>query len=487
MFLLLLLQSQGIASDDIRTKKDKKYIEIVTTFADSLLALAIDQYGPRKTAMWASVINLKDLSVPIRNVAPTKGVRPHDRALGGSNYYHDVMTMKAFDALSEITGDSKYKKATAAYSKDFLTYAQNPNTGLMGWGEHLYYDFYRDTVSISESKLFDQKYFFGYPHELLAWTPPWSRLWNEDASKTQRAIEGLLWHFQGPDTKTYLFNRHAHWNIAEHQKTVMPWIKHSVLFAYSFAFLYQQTGDVLWKKRAIDTSLLYWNLREYDTDLVFNCFFHATEKDAGKMPDMGSSGLYAYWMYKTAELLEDESLKGIAKRVIQAYADYGYNNEGGFFYSELNLDGTPAKGATKANAWKIGYGTSSLFSYARASAYLASKEEGDTFLKIAIDCEKQIPYSPLPEQFTAFNLGEAINFYMDLYELTDKKYYLDEARKYVDIGIEKFYKNGLFSRQTDDNYYEAKLGIGDLVTGILRLGMEDAGLQKESTRLDFSY
>ncbi|MEQ9286374.1 MAG: hypothetical protein RIG77_05670 [Cyclobacteriaceae bacterium] len=484
---LFLSQVRGKATDHHKDKEGSKYIGIVKTFADSLLSLATDRYGTRKTAMWASVINLNSLSVPIRNVQPTKGVRPHDRAVGGSNYYHDVMTMKAFDALSEITGNPKYKEAVAAYSKDFLSFAQNPDTGLMGWGEHLYYDFYRDTVSISESKLFDQKYFFGYPHEFLAWTPPWERLWSEDASRTQRAIEGVMWHFQGPDTKTYLFNRHANWNITEHQKIVMPWIKHSVLFAYSFAFLYRQTGNELWKKRAFDTSLLYWNLRDYETDLVFNCFYHATEQDAGKLPDMGSSGLYAYWMYKTAELLEDENLKDTAKRVIQAYADYGYNEREGFFYSELNLDGTPAKGADKANAWKIGYGSSSLFSYARAAAYLASKEDGDAFVKIAINCEKQIPGSPLPEQFTAFNLGEAINFYMDLYDLTGKKYYLGEARKYVDTGIERFYKNGLFSRQTHDDYYEAKLGIGDLVTGILRLGIVDAGLAKKLNKPDFSY
>lgn len=102
--------------------------------------------------MWASVVDLTSLSVPIRGGPPTKGVRPDDRAFGGSNYYHDVMTMKVLEALSATTGNSIYQRAVDDYSRDFLRYTQSATTGLLGWGEHLYYDFYRDTVSISESR-----------------------------------------------------------------------------------------------------------------------------------------------------------------------------------------------------------------------------------------------------------------------------------------------------------------------------------------------
>lgn len=487
LFIICIAIGQLKGKTDSEPSTDNKYLQIVQTFADSLLAVGIDHYGPRPTAMWASVIDLRDMSVPIRNVPPTKGVRPHDRALGGSNYYHDVMTMKVFEALSQITQDPKYEIAVEYYSKDLLTYTQNPKTGLLGWGEHLYYHFYRDTVTISESKLFEQKYLFGYPHEFLAWTPSWERLWKIDALRTQKAIEGVMWHFQGPDTKAFLFNRHAHWNNPTHQNVIMPWIKHSVLFAYSFAFLYQKTGEEIWKKRAQDCALLYWNNREYETDLVFNCFFHATERNAGKKPSISSVGLYAYWMYKTAEILEDNKLKNIAKTIMLAYAKYGWNEEEGYFYKEVNLDGTPVENPEKATAWKIGYGSSSLFSYGRAATYLASVENNEDFLNLAIECEKQIPGTPLPQQFTALNIGEVINFYVDLYELTNKKYYLQEAKKYADLGIEKFHQKGLFARQTDDHYYEAKLGIGDLVSGIFRVGMIEAGKEQELSKFDFSF
>ncbi len=487
LFMAIVISQQLYAAGNLSKLKTNKYINIVQTFADTLLSVATDHYGPINTSMWASVIDLNNMSVPIRGIAPTKGVRESDRALGGSNYYHDVMTMKVMDVLSDITGDDKYTKAVDAYSTDFLKLSQHPETGLLGWGEHLYYHFYRDTVTTSESKLYDIRYTFGFPHEFLAWTPPWYRLWNADAASTQKAIEGVMWHFQGPDTKTYLFNRHASWNKAQYQNVVMPWIKHTVLFSYSFAYLYQKTGDELWKKRAQEIALLYWNNRDYTTNLVFNCFYHATEQDAGKLPDIGSTGMYAYWMYKTAVELDDDKMKGIAKTLMTSYDKYGFNESENYYYNELNLDGTPPEGAHQANAWKIGYGSSSLFAYGRAATYLASQNEGDEFLEIAIKCEKEVPGSPLPDNFTAFNLGEAIGFYMDLYDLTKDKYYQTEAKKYADMGIEHMYKKGLFARETDDDVYEAKLGTGDLVLGILRLGMAESGMKKEFAKFDFSY
>lgn len=487
LILTIVSGLQLFSQSQAREPNDNKYLVAVTTFADRLLEVGTDQYGSRNTAMWASVIDLENQSVPPRNVPGTPGVRSYDRAVGGSNYYHDVMTMKVFEALSEVTGDKKYVEAVNAYSKDFLNLTQNPETGLLGWGEHLYYDFYRDTVSIAESRIFDQREFFKMPHELIAWTPPWKRLWAIDAQRTNKAIEGIMWHFNGPDTQTYLFNRHAVWNKAERQIDVMPWIKHTVLFAYSFAFLHNETGDLLWKKRAKDIAYLYWNLRDHDTNLVFNCLYHPQIVTHAKLPGIGPTGNYAYWMYKTAEMLKDDEMKGIAKGLLLAYDKYGWNAEDSFYYDSLNLDGTLLPEAEKALVWKNEYGTSSIFSYGRAVNLIAKDNKDQELLDIAIKCEKQVPLNQLPKVYTAQNLGEAINFYIDLFELTKNKYYLGEAKKYADYGLAGFVKNGLLTRLLGDQYYEAKIGIGDLLTGFFRLGMIDEGKQKQLQKFDLTY
>jgi len=463
-FLLTILSHTLLAQNG----KDN-YLQSVQDFANTLLEQGTDQYGPLKTPMWAGVIDTRDLSVPIRGVPPTKGVRPHDRAVGGANYYHDVLTLKVFDQLSEVTGDSKYKDAAAAYSKTFLERTQNPKTGLLGWGEHLYYNFYTDTVSIAESRILDQRPYFLMPHELIAWTPPWERLWNADEEGVQKAIDGLQYHFNGPDPQTYLFNRHAAWNKTQYQQVIMPWIKHSALYAYSYGFLYNKTGDEQWKVKSRLIGTLYWNLRDYRTDLVFGCFYHATERDAGKNAELSGTLLYAYWLYKAGELCESDDMKSFAITLLEAYDKYGWNEEEKKYYNNLNLDGSLPENPKWATPWKIGYGSSSLLALGRVASYIAEREQSESMTRMAERAMSIANNEPLLDIYTAQNLGEAINANLDVYELTQDQKYMDEAARYADEAIEHLWNNGLFVRQKNDPYYESKLGTGDLLSGLFRL------------------
>ncbi len=76
---------------------------------------------------------------------------------------------------------------------------------------------------------------------------------------------------------------------------------------------------------------------------------------------------------------------------------------------------------------------------------------------------------PIPEIYNDQNLGEAIHAYLEGYELTRNKKHLDQARRYADMATKFLWKDGLFVRQKGDPYYEAKLGTGDLVSGLLKL------------------
>ena len=53
--------------------------------------------------------------------------------------------------------------------------------------------------------------------------------------------------------------------------------------------------------------------------------------------------------------------------------------------------------------------------------------------------------------------------------------------------ISNFLKKQLLTRQTNDRYYEAKLGIGDLLTGFFRIGMIEEGKEKQLSIFDFSH
>ena len=483
---LTLLISLSFSLPSPAQSPSKDYRHYVQTFADTLLSIGLDRYGPYPTAMWASVIDTRDRSVPIRGVPPTTGVRPHDRAVGGSNYYHDVLSLTVFDQLSELTGDDRYRQAARDYSQDFLEHTQHPQTGLLGWGEHLYYNFYTDTVSIAEDRLLDLRPYFRMPHELIAWTPPWQRLWAIDSARIRRAIEGLKYHFNGPDVQTHLFNRHAIWNATEFQQEIMPWIKHAALYAYSFGFLYQQTVQEAWKEKSWQIGTLYWNLRDHRTDLVFGCLFHSSEPGAGKNASLSNTALYTYWLYKAGEMIGSEDMKQQAITLLMAYDKYGWNQAEQQYYRELDLDGTPPQEAPWATPWKLGYGSSSLLSLARVTAYIAPQDSSGVMRKIAEKSLAVANNQPLPEVYSAQNLGEALNANVDLYELTGERQYLTHARRYADTATEHLWRNGLFVRQKDDPYYEAKLGVGDLLSGLLRLHLA-LNDQKTEASVDWSF
>ena len=467
-----------------QAKRD--YLYYVQTFADTLLATELDKYGPAATAMWPAVIDARDRTVPIRGVPPTEGVRPSDRAVGGANYYHDVLTLRVFDRLTDLTGDGRYQAAAKNYSQAFLERAQHPKTGLLGWGEHLYYNFFTDTVSVSESRMIDQMPGFQMPHELIEWTPPWPRLWRVDPARTRRAIEGLQYHFTGPDSQTNLFNRHAIWNKSTYQKVIMPWIKHAALYAYSYAFLYQQTGEAAWKEKSWQIGTLYWNLRDRRTNLVFGCLYHASEPEAGKTASLSNTALYAYWLYKAGELAASEEMKRQAVALVLAYDKYGWNEEKKSYYSEVQLDGSPIEGAPWATPWKEGYGTSSLLTLSRVAAYMAATGGGNELTAIVKKALTVANEKPLPAVYNAQNLGEAIHAYLEGYELTKDPTYQKEARRYADLAIASLWKGGLFVRQSGDPYYEAKLGTGDLLSGLLRLH-ESLGDKPRKKAADWSF
>jgi len=484
--IVLALFLVGKATLSLAQSSKTNYLNYVQTFADTLLSVGLDTYGPATTPMWAGVIDTRDRTVPIRGVPPTQGVRPHDRAVGGANYYHDVVTLTFFDKLSELTGDSKYQQASYDYSQAFLERAQHPETGLLGWGEHLYYNFYTDTVSVAESRFLDIRPGFRMPHELIAWTPPWSRLWAIDSERTQRAIEGLKYHFNGADVQTHLFNRHAIWNKTEYQHEIMPWIKHSALYAYSFGFLFQQTNEALWKEKSWQIGTLYWNLRDRRTDLVFGCLYHFSPNGGGKDASLSGSALYTYWLYKAGEITNNSEMKRQAITLLKAYDRLGWNEEHQQYYSSLNLDGTPLENPQWATPWKVGYGSSSLLSLGRVTAYISEQESSNELIPMLEKALKVSNSQPVLDSFTAQNIGEAIQANLDGYKITKKKEYLQYARQYADMAIEHLWEDGLFVRQKGDVYYESKLGVGDLLAGLLRLHVVQNNITDEKS-VDWSF
>jgi hypothetical protein len=431
------------------------------TFADTLLRVGLDHYGPKTTPAWAGVIDTRDWSVPQKGVPAAPGIRESDRAVGGANLYLDSVTLRVFQALSDLTGDRRYRRAADDYMRWFLTACQSPQTGLLAWGEHLYYDFFRDAVAVERKN-----------HELMEWSPPWDLLWAVNPKAVARAIDGLRYH-HFEDKPGSLYNRHARFDVAEHQKRqgAQPWIKHSAEYAYSFAFLYSKTQERRWLEWALGDGGIYWERRNPQTGLTLGCI---DDPRPGSKLASGQMGLLAYWLRKAGALVPSEpSLREHARALMHAWERHSYDAARGNWRTALNLDGSPASEAVGA-PWQFAYGESELLPYGRVAAYFARVDNDRAMLDTARRVARLAAATEVPVQASIEGLGMAINLALDLHELEPEgAVWLKDAERYATLAVERFWRqsgdSGLFVRLTGDPYYESKTGVGFVLAGLLRL------------------
>lgn len=454
------------------------YLQYIRRSADTLLAHGLDVYGPRRTPLWAGVIDTRAMTVPEKDVPTLPGIRPSDRAVGGCNAYHDVVTWRVFDILSALTKRPVYANAVRDYLAFFLSHTQNPQTGLLGWGEHLYYNFFSDEVTAAHRK----------EHELLEWTPPWELLWPVNPEAVKREIAGIRYHYYADDPTT-LFNRHALWDRPEHQKPGgQPWIKHTGLYAYSFSFLYSKTHDPLWLKWARGASLLYWNHRNPATNLTLGCIGDPRPESRYASSDMP---LLAYWLLKAWQANPQESeLRDHAVAFLKAYDHYFYDPATKTYRTAIDLAGKPLSNQP-ASVWNVVYGSGGLLPIGRVVAYFARVAKSPEFLDMARRITAIAAHQEPPPDASSEGIAIALELSLDLYDLTQQASYLDQARHYADLAIDRFWvskgSGGLFVRKAGDPYYESKAGAGDLLAGLLRLHLRLHPELQDPKRYDWSY
>lgn len=467
------------------------YLYYVKTHCDNLITHGQDTYGNTHTAMLASVIDTRNISIPKADVPPTEGTRAHDRAVGGSNFYHDVETIKLLEALSLLTSEAKYQQAAEDYARDFLQHCQNPHTGLFAWGEHLYYNFYADSVMVGDLESPRNDIY----HEFLAETPPWAYLWELDTSAVRKAIAGVQYHFRSPITQSYLFNRHAYWNkvdkreyrgLAQYQVGGQPWIKHSGLQCYSFSFLYSKTKDPTWKKWAEGTGSLYWKYRDPETNLTVSCI--DDPRPNALYPSINSMALLSYYLLKASQLDPEFShFQKRAETMIKSAEKYSWDADRRGYVSSLNLDGS-VRDSELVPVIYTGYGGSDIIQFGRIAAYFYQITNDEAYRTMVRKVADLVLQTDWPNSFVINSLGAAAQFTLDAYEILENDRLLAAAQGYADIGIEQLWSGQLFVRQPGDPYYEAKLGTSQLVTALLRLHLlENAANRQNSSEATLTH
>lgn len=447
------------------------YLYYAKTHCDNLIEYGKDKYGRQTSNLLASVIDTRDMSIPKANVPPTEGTRPADRAVGGSNFYHDVELIKVFNELTALTGNQNYTNALQQYAGDFLIHTQNPVTGLLGWGEHIYYNFYADTVMEGLDPMGKYK-----SHEFLENTPPWAFLWEIDSAATRRAIAGVRYHFRSGVTQSFLYNRHARWHKAEkeeyrgleqYQDGGQAWIKHSGLQCYSFTFLYGKTGNPEWKRWSEGTGSLFWKFRNPETNLTISCV--DDPRSSGVNASLPGSSLLAYYLLKSSQNHpEFKHLRERAEVLFKSIEKYSWDAQRKGYCSEVGLNGKVVN-PELIPVVNTGYGGADILMAGRIAAYFYKVTGDPVYREMVRKVAAKVSSITWPETFVMNSLASTIQFSLDAAEVLNDKNMIQTARKLADIGIRKLWNGKLFVRQPNDPYYESKLGANEFVSGLVRL------------------
>src|SRR5690606_12428353 len=166
-------------------------------------------------------------------------------------------------------------------------------------------------------------------------------------------------------------------------------------------------------------------------------------------------------------------LKTNAERMLKAIEKYSWSPSLKNYYATINLDGT-VYDSTFVPVLQPGYGSPGILEFGRIAAYFFKVTKDPVYLEMVNRVKGLLLQEKWPEKFVINSLAEALQFCLDGYSVSGDKAYYDKAKQLADIGIEKLWSGKMFVRQPGDPYYEAKVGSGAYLSGLLRLHLLDS-------------
>jgi len=343
------------------TNESDSHIQKFTTHYNKLTTKITDSYGSQVTPMWLSMWNLETEEYPFDFSRPDSiPCRVYlDRSIdapGGSTLYWDLPDIAAAVEISNRTGNKKLKDAAKAYVKSFLEKNTSKN-GIILWGNHYYYDVFKDTAirfGSSEPPVpVDFNSETGDLHEMRPILPPWELLYSWFPERIEKHIrEAAKLHMANPETGE--FNRHAN------QKSEYAFIESGSILVNSLAFLYSKTGDQTLLDRA-ETVLNYsFNNRHPETGLVINS---PARKRWDQYTSTTEIGLWGLNILKATRYIPENKSREwikIVETALQPWLINGFDTDKEMFYGSLNVtnakpiprtDDYPYKPETYADIW----------------------------------------------------------------------------------------------------------------------------------------
>ena len=444
----------AVPSDTVGNYNYNSYMEYAKIYADTLMNAAPDKYGRFHTPMFMMMLNLYNHQPITKKDAPNWQSRYNAedfmKGARGINLYWDIDNLRALYRLSKFTGNVKYAKAADAYLKSFFKHGVSPFTGLFAWGEHMYWNAFLDTIVAQR-------------HELKIPLPYWEMMWKLNPKVVTNEINAI-YKINIVNHKTFMFDRHANWwtGIPDEASVRGAWIKHSGLFAYSFAFMYTKTHDPKYLKWLKGISSVFWKIRNKKNNLIRG-------EANSDMPYTGDIQLLSYYLIKAYQLTPQKYLLHYASTYMKALAKLSYDPANGKFYKTLNVHtGSPA-GSSLWNYMPVwdDYGAMSKFAYTLEILYKITKDP--FFLDYSKKAVDYIENTPIAPTASPQNFGRAIRAFATLFQITKNPHYLHYARYLANVSINKLFVNGLFKESINGYIYNGESDPGSLERELINL------------------
>lgn len=441
------------------TGTESVYLTTVQRAADALLEHCRDNIGPRRTAMIFSVVDRKTLQPPPALPRAPEGVRDGDRSdVYGSNANVQLNLFSALQHLGRITSRGEYHTAADAALLDMIRVTQHPDTGLLAWGEHMYWDCKLDSPGSLQKgmQIHEPKRKFMFFDQLYAAEP----------ARVVRFARGLWEHHIG-DKKTGNFTRHARYDA--HQPGLdYDFLKEAGYYIDVWSRTYEKTRDGYYLP-PIQILVNRYVGRMNDLNLL--------DFDSSTRPDRENNCLtndmlnLAIETQPASDRVDDQTagvLKTLTDRLDDGFLRLPHDPSGkGFYYSLFTDTGTlrPRKGDDgHSRHWGMGYGVKGTMLYGvlchtryrqtgagpRAQAYRK------LFLQ-ASDCYRRVRPDVSKQDIWAGEHGLAILLEIAAYRETQDREYLNTARRLADDSLDIYFDSSspLPRASSRSEHYEA--------------------------------
>lgn len=482
--VVLLTVSPDIADGGLAEKAkqgDKRqadYLQIVKSYADTLLERGRDTYGKANCPLFATTLDRKTLrmfdeaglerlwQIRLQDWDNWR-VRNRDRMTTGANPMHDQNLYQVLYALTEITCDKHYAEEADKTIKWFFEHCQSPVTGLMAWGEHMGWDFRtEDLIKWKKGSHQGGKMQEYNTHEFYR---PWV-LWEHSFELAREACTKFargLWEHQIGDHDTGNFSRHANYEM--HQTfTNSEYPRHGGYYIATWAHAYGQTKEPVFAK-AIETLVGYFDGRRSPQSDAFPA--ESAERSGGKALWTTSNLMYAICCWNGADYVPKElawKMRQSALRTDRAFFKLAHDLKpsGKGFIINAHVDMLEPNPGGNSEGWgHAGTANICYFRYEQVKLGEYRQLVLDA-AKLYLEKEPEIKHALHPG-----TLGHVIYLMLNAYELTGDKGYLERADYYARRSLELFLddNSALPKATSKHDHYEAVTGSDTLMMALLKL------------------